>query len=82
MLFDQLICQVYLFSTLPKCFSFSGEILLFFNKEIGNTLEFFSSSEIRLILILIIFFQVKFHQIFDMEKMKKKTLLQLFPPSP
>jgi hypothetical protein len=38
---------------LPQCFSFSGEILLFFNKEIGNILEFFSSSEIQLILLFV-----------------------------
>ncbi len=49
---------VYLFSTLPHCFSFSGEILLFFNKEIGNISEFFSSSEIQLILIF--FFTLNF----------------------
>ncbi len=50
-------------------FFFSGEISLFFDKEIGKFLEFFFLSAN---LIYLFFFWAKFHQIFYMKKLKKE----------
>jgi hypothetical protein len=56
---------------LEQCFSFSGEISLYFNKEIGKNLEI-SVSLVQIQLILLFIFLVKFCQNFDMKKMGKK----------
>ncbi len=53
------------------CFIFHGEILLFFDKEIGKILDFFFPS---VHVINFANFWVKIFQNFDMKRMKKENI--------